>query len=68
MKEAVVSAREAILKQFRLSLSPASRGDLQMTALKIATFCILSAGTLAALLSTGIGAEAALALAVMVII
>ena len=39
-----------------------------MTALKIATFCILSAGTLAALLSTGIGAEAALALAVMVII
>ncbi len=39
-----------------------------MTALKVATFCILSAGTLAAPLSTGIGAEAALALAVMVII
>ena len=39
-----------------------------MTTLKIATFCILSAASLAALLSTGIGAEAALALAVMVII
>ena len=59
MKEAVLSAREATLKQSGLSLL-VLRGDIQMTAF-IATVCILSAGTLAALLFTDLGAEVALA-------
>jgi hypothetical protein len=60
VNEAVLSTREATLKQSGLSLPRATRGDVQMTAF-IATVCILSAGTLAALLCTGLGAEVALA-------
>jgi hypothetical protein len=59
VNEAVLSAHEAILKQSRLSLPRAE--DIQMIILKIATICILSAGTLVAFLSTGLGSEVALA-------
>jgi hypothetical protein len=44
---------EAILKQSRLS-TPLLREDIQMTIFKIATMCILTAGTLAAFLSTAL--------------
>ena len=61
MKETVLSAHEAILKQSGLRLPLIRREDIQMIILKIATICILSAGTLVALLSTGLGSEVALA-------
>ena len=60
MKEAVLSAREASLKQSGLSLPRANTRGHQMTAL-IITVGILSAGTVAALLTTDLGAEVALA-------
>ena len=64
--EAVLSTREATLKQSGLSLPRATRGDVQMTAF-IATVSILSAGTLAALmLFTGLGADVALAVVAVI--
>ena len=66
MKEAVLSAHEAILKQSGLRLPLIRREDIQMIILKIATICILSAGTLVALLSTGLGSEMALAVIAIV--
>jgi hypothetical protein len=61
VNEAVLSAHETILKQSGFSLHLTRREDIQMIILKIATICILSAGTLVALLSTGLGSEMALA-------
>jgi hypothetical protein len=65
VKEAVRSAREATPKQSGLSLPRATLGDVQMTAF-IATVGILPAGTLAALLSTDLGAEVALAVIALI--
>ena len=59
VKETVLPAREAILKQPRFSL-PLQHEGISMTAF-ISTVSILSAGTLAALLTTDLGAEVALA-------
>jgi hypothetical protein len=60
VNEAVLSAHEVILKQSKLSLFTATRGDTQMTILKIAIICVVSAGTLVAFLSTGFGSDVAL--------
>ena len=59
MKEAVLSAMRSNSETMRDQPSPATRGDIQMTAF-IATVSILGAG-IAALISMGLGPEVALA-------
>jgi hypothetical protein len=59
VNEAVLSATRSNLET--IQAQPFSSEDAHMTLFKIATICILTAGTLVALLSTGLGSEMALA-------
>jgi hypothetical protein len=59
VNEAVLSATRSNLETIQAQPSPSE--DTQMTIFKIATICILTAGTLVAFLSTGLGSEVALA-------
>jgi len=60
VNEAVRPSREAVLKQFGISLVDTTRGDFHMTIVNIAALCMLTTGTLVALLTTSLGADLAL--------
>jgi hypothetical protein len=64
VNEAVLSATRSNLETIQAQLSRWE--DIQMTIFKIATICILTAGTLVAFLSTGLGSEVALAIVAII--